>query len=195
MGFWELFFLFLFIAVGLIIWVGQIQAKHQTAQSTALSTIPDFNPAVMFLGGLGGAGVALDPVNNKFAISYGAHNSSIFRFEDLVGVEVLRNGSSVQKTNRGGQAIGAAAGAVLLGPVGLLLGGLTGSKRSIEKVDRLSLKIFTNNLVQPVHEIVFFAAPGSDPNSFLVKQASQNLDAWHGRFQTILHNQASAKSM
>jgi hypothetical protein len=72
----------------------------------------------------------------------------------------------MQKTNRGGQAVGAAVGAALLGPAGLLLGGLTGSKQNIEQVDKLSLKIYTNDLINPVHEIVFHNLSGSKPTQF-----------------------------
>lgn len=161
-------------------------ARKARQQGKALSNIPDFQPAIVFEGSSGNAGLALDPTNNKFAIARGAHNTKVFNFSDLVGVEVLRNGSSIHKTNRGGQVAGAAVGAVLLGPVGLLLGGLTGSKRSVQKIDRLSLKIFTNDLITPVHEIVFYNVPGSKPESKEVKRASQRLDSWHARFQTIL---------
>ncbi|MFK4823745.1 hypothetical protein ACI0FM_02940 [Paenochrobactrum sp. BZR 588] len=165
---------------------GVAESNQHKEQGQALASIPDFRPVVQFNGASGGAGVAIDPANNKFAITSRA-NTRVFSFTDLVAVEVLKNGSSLTKTNRGSQVAGAAVGAVLLGPLGLLLGGVTGSKRNIEKVDRLSLKIFTNDLVTPVHEVVFFGGPQSKPDSLLVKQGAQQLDEWHGRFQTILH--------
>lgn len=187
MGFWGWFWLIVIVVVGCAILQSWAQGQQHQEQATALAKIPDFSPAVVHKGLGGGAGLAIDPTANKFAVSYGASNTKVFSFGDLVAVEVLRNGSSLQKTNRGSQVAGAAVGAVLLGPVGLLVGGLTGSKRAIEKVDRLSLKIFTNDLVQPVHEVVFFDIKGTKPESFAVKHASQELDAWHGRLQTILH--------
>lgn len=177
-----------------IIW-GIIQGVSQSTkhkeQGQALLAIPDFRPLVQFNGASGGSGVGIDPNNNKFAIITGK-NTRVFSFADLVAVEVLRNGSSLTKTNRGSQVAGAAVGAVLLGPLGLLLGGVTGSKRNVEKVDRLSLKIFTNDLVTPIYEIVFFGGPQSKPDSFVVKQGAQQLDEWYGRFQTILHMRANA---
>lgn len=186
MGFWGWFWLIVIVSVSWAILKLWVDGQKHKGQGTALSVIPDFSPTVMFKGSGGGAGVAIDPATNKFAIADG-HRLKVFSFADLVAVEVLRNGTSLQKTNRGSQVAGAAVGAVLLGPVGLLLGGLTGSKRSVEKVDRLSLKIFTNDLIEPVHEIVFHNMAGSKPDSFSVQQASKELDAWHGRFQTILH--------
>lgn len=162
------------------------QSSKQKAQGQALALIPDFIPSVVLNGMSGGAGVAIDATRNKFAISNGPNHASVFNYSDLVSVEVLRNGSSVHQTNRGSQVAGAAVGALLLGPVGLLLGGLTGSKRSSEKINKLSLKIFTTDIVNPVHEIVFFNGPPSKPDGVLVTMASNELDAWHGRFQTIM---------
>lgn len=187
MGLWGWFWLGV---VGLLVikLLGALgNASKAKEQGNALKAIPDFHPAVVFKGAFGGAGVAIDPGECKFAISHGSQGTKVFNFSDLVAVEVLRNGSSVSKTNRGSQVAGAAVGAILLGPFGLLLGGLTGSRRSVEKIDRLSLKVFTNDLVNPVHEIVFFNIPGSKPDSLAVKNSSQELDSWHGRFQTILH--------
>lgn len=175
--------------LGLIL--GRIQGNRQKEQTVALQAIPDFRPAVKFDGASGGPAIAIDPASNKFAI-INRTQTKVFNFSDLVAVEVLRNGSSVTKTNRGSQVAGAAVGAVLLGPVGLLLGGLTGSKRNVEKVERLSLKIFTNDLISPTHEIVFFGGPKAKPDSPVVKQGAQLLDDWHGRFQTILHMRAAA---
>jgi len=186
MSFWGLFWLIVIIGGAAAILSGVANAKKANEQGTALTTLPDFQPAVVFKGSDGGAGLAIDPTRNKFAISTGARNTKVFNFSDLVAVEVLRNGTSVHKTNRGSQLAGAAVGAVLLGPVGLLLGGITGSKRSVEKINRLSLKLFTTDLINPVHEIVFFAGPAMKPESLAVKQATTELDKWHGRFQTIL---------
>ncbi len=140
-------------------------------------------------GAIVGSVIAVDPDNARLAISQSDAAPLMFDFADLVAVEVMQNDSSVTKTNRGSQAAGAALGALLLGPAGLLLGGLTGSKRSIQLVDKLSLKIYVNDLKAPVHEIIFFNKPKSDPNSTLVKESYALLDEWHGRLRAILHLQ------
>ena len=159
----------------------------QKSQTAALSTITGFKPVVSYGGGLYKAGVAIDPATNQFAIIHPGQQPKVFRFAQLVAVEVGRNGTSVTKTNRGSQVAGAAVGAVLLGPLGLLLGGVTGSKRNIEKVKCLSLKVYTNDLVKPIHEIIFLSdVNGFKPDSLVVTQASAQLDEWYGRFRTIL---------
>ncbi len=161
--------------------------RAKKAQENALSTINGFVPQVTYGGGLTKAGVAIDVQSNKFAIIHPGQRPKVFDFNQLFAVEVERNGSSVTKTNRGSQVAGAAVGAMLLGPFGLLLGGVTGSKRKVEKVKRMSLKIYTNDLVKPVHEIVFFIdSNGAKPDSIVVTHAAEKLDEWYGRFRTIL---------
>ena len=161
--------------------------KVKGSHETALAQIPDFKPAVHLGNSSDTPGIALDPQSERFAILHPNGELKLFKFSQLVAVDVEKNGVSLQKTNRGSQVMGAAVGAILLGPVGLLLGGLTGSKRNVEKVRRLSIKIFTDDLISPVTEIIFFNSPsGSDPNGFLVRTAAQLLDEWHGRFLTII---------
>ncbi|MCA1408239.1 hypothetical protein I6F26_29055 [Ensifer sp. IC3342] len=178
----------------LVFWSFRLGQQQREAQQTALAGLGDFTPSVTYTGVYGGAGIALDATRNKFAIlnPLMGTETKVFDFADLVAVEVCRDGSSLQKTNRGSHAVGAAVGAALLGPAGLLLGGLTGSKRNIEKINKLSLKVYTNDLVAPVHEIVFHDVRGSKPESFIVKTAMADLDAWHGRFKTILQKTNAA---
>lgn len=177
------------VAIGILFTI--LSAQSGAKKKAALATIPGFNAAVSFGGAYFGPGIALDPESNQFAIAKRGKPPEVYAFHQLIAVEALKNGGSIHKTNRGSQVAGAAVGGLLLGPVGLLLGGVTGSKRVEQKITRLSLKIFTDDLVSPVTEILFFDAPsGSQPGSFAVSVAARQLDEWHGRFQTILHKQA-----
>lgn len=196
MGFVE-FFMWLFGAGAVaIIFVIGLSVTSARKKAKELSSIPGFNAAVTFGGVSFGPGLALDPVTNRFAIAKSGKPPEIYNFDQLMAVEVLKDGGAVYKTNRGGQLAGAAVGGVLLGPVGLLLGGLTGSKRVENKVSRLSLKIFTDDLVRPVTEVYFFDhSGGMSADGIAVKVAMHQLDEWHGRFQTILRKQADFPSV
>jgi len=197
--FWTIVIIVIVIAI--LIGVGQaaVNAEAVKSQATALSVLSDFTPAVSYQAGSLGPGLALDAERSKFAIIPAAGDPRVFAFDQLVAVDVERNGQSIQVTNRGSQALGAAVGGLLLGPIGLLAGSVTGSKRTSEKVCRLALKIYTNDLVTPVTEVVFFNQPnGVSPGSIQLKPAADNLDQWYGRFRTILaghRRQPSAHSI
>lgn len=158
-----------------------------------IGALPDFTPALRFDQPDRTLALMLDPDSGQFAVSTRSVPSRIYSFDQLVAVEVERNGISLQKTNRGSQAMGAAVGGLLLGPAGLLLGGLTGSKRNEERVKRLSLRLFTNDLHTPVTEVIFFdSASGMTPDSEPVMKAARQLENWHGRFRVILHGNQQA---
>lgn len=189
-GFVQFFGWALGISAVLIIIAICIDASSVRKKTTQLKSIPGFDAVVAFGGDASSAGVALDPITNRFALVKTGKPPEIYNFDQLMAVEVLRNGGSIQKTNRGSQIAGAAVGGVLLGPAGLLLGGLTGSKRADDRVSRLSLKIFTDDLISPVTEVCFFQNPnGMSANGIPVRVAMNQLDEWHGRFQTILRKQ------
>lgn len=139
-------------------------------------------------------GLSINSEIEKFAVSRQGQPSTVFAFNELVAVEIERDDRSVSKTNRGSQVAGAAAGALLLGPAGLLLGGLTGSKRHEQKVKRITIKLYTSHLANPVVEFAFLNSwVGLDANSFGVKAAARNADQWYGRFRAILHGQEQAR--
>lgn len=161
---------------------GEIAKTNQT-----LAKVPNFRPAITDSTGWNKPSISIDPTSEQFAITTPNQPAKVYRFDQLVAAEVVRDGNSITKTNRGGQVAGAAVGAALLGPAGLLLGGLTGSKRQEEKIKRLALRIYTNDLITPFVEVPFLDVWGGiNANSIVVKGAARRADEWYGRFQAIL---------
>lgn len=160
-----------------------------------ITDIPDFTPALRFDQGDCFASLLLDPEGHQFAIWRFDGEHRKYEFDQLVAVEIERNGSALELTNRGSQAMGAAVGGALLGPVGLLIGGLTGSKRQEERIKTLVLKIYTNDLHNPVSRVTFFKHPGGrKADAPEVQAAIEMLEDWYGRFRTILAAQAKSAS-
>ena len=109
---------------------------------------------------------------------------------DIAAVEIEKNGQSIVQTNRGAQVMGAAVGAVLLGPVGLLVGSLSGSKRQRERVNELSLKILVDYRQAPVHRITFFRmnGNGADPKGVSLKKPAAQLEHFHALISNAIRS-------
>lgn len=124
--------------------------------------------------------IALDHANRRIAVGTVANHVER-PWSDISAVEVEKNGQSVTQTNRGSQVMGAAVGAVLLGPLGLLMGGMSGSKRQKERVNELSLKVLIDDRTAPVHRITFFRMKGNgtDAQSRLLKAPASQMEHFH----------------
>lgn len=94
----------------------------------------------------------------------------VYRFDEMTRCELVRNGVSVISTNRGSQIGGALIGGAILGIPGLLIGGLSGSKSSVENVKSVVLKVHVNDPENPFHEVCFFAAGGQGQKPGILNQ-------------------------
>lgn len=126
-----------------------------------------------------------------------------FKLVDVASVEVLKDGATITSTNRGSQLAGAALGGLALGGVGLLLGGLSGSKRNRATIQSLGIKVIVDNRAAPVHTVEFFRSPGKDgidAKSALVTPALAEVERFHALLlnalrsihQTLPTNQGAA---
>ena len=117
-----------------------------------------------------------------------------YSLSTITQVEVLRDGASITSTNRGSQLAGAAIGALALGGIGLLLGGLTGSKRNQNTIHSIAIKIVVDDSTSPVHTIEFFKSPdkkGTDSKDSFVTAAAEKVDHFHALLVNALKNTAT----
>jgi hypothetical protein len=96
----------------------------------------------------------------------------------LSSVSIEKDGQGLTVTNRGSQALGAAVGGILLGPMGFLVGGLSGSKTHKERVHQLALKVVIDDPDMPVHRITFFEvnAPGVGANDKRIRTIAEQME-------------------
>jgi hypothetical protein len=154
----------------------------------------DFNASDVYISPLDQHGLAIDSTAGLLLLVE-RNNQCIIEASDVVSVEVMADDTSLIKTNRRSQLAGAAVGGILLGPAGLLLGGLTGSKRSERRVKRLTLRITTTNFTKPHHDMLLYKSTskkGDKESSILLKEPLRIAEAWHGRLIALIHN-ATAK--
>lgn len=140
-----------------------------------------------------------------YVINRNQHNHFNFDFEsfdisDLIESELIVDNQTITKTARGGQVAGAVIGGAILGGVGAIIGGLSSSKKNIENIDSIEIKLTVNNLSNPIHKINFLnnetskyhkIKNGSHKESFLGKTAIKQAEKWQGMFDAILKNNSN----
>lgn len=85
----------------------------------------------------------------------GTRFSFVRNFDEIVSYELIEDGETVTSGGLGR----AAAGALLLGGVGAVVGGVTGKKKSKQVCNSLKIKITLSDLNEPTKYIVFIDTP------------------------------------
>lgn len=125
--------------------------------------------------------LAVDFGREKVVIAT-ATNEDDIDFAKIVEIEIVENGTTIIQTDRASQLLTAAAGGVLFGGAGALVGGLTGTKQSQARLKELLLKLTIDDRAQPIRKYVFFESPfgnGQDPGSPLTKKFRDEAEHFH----------------
>lgn len=166
--------------------------ERKKAFETAMASVPGFVPGAHYIGQDGKSGIAMD-LNAReicfFTRQGGAYIPERISFDSIVSSEIDQDGMTITKTNRGSQLVGAAVGGALLGGVGALMGGLSGSTRAIEKVQRIDLVVTVNDAMAPLRRVRFFEANNNSLDSALLKVGCDSAQEWHARISVVLKQQ------
>jgi len=130
------------------------------------------------------AGLAVDDSSRKLCVIHG-EVTKLYDYGEVIESEVIIDGQSVTKTSRASQFVGTAIGGVLAGGVGAIIGGLSGSKSTKEKVKGVSLKLIFNDTQNPVHLIDFIEL--TNTGSTIPEQALEEAKAWHDLLSVIIN--------
>ena len=147
---------------------------------------PDFAPADVYVSDTSLTGIAIDRGRSEIIL---ADKERLRRFGigSIVGCEILQDEVQIARFNRGSQALGVAVGGTLLGGVGATIGGLSGSRRNIQKI---VLRVTTDDFDQPHHDIVMldwsFRKKGLQRDNFIYKNALDTAERWHGRLAAMM---------
>ena len=128
-------------------------------------------------------GVAVDRKRQEFLL-VNAEKLRRFNVRSIVSCEVIEDGTQIAYANRGSQLAGMAIGGALLGGVGAVVGGLSGSQRNVNKVKRLMLRYTTDDFDNPVHDILVYQSPfskGDSRDGFVYSAKLKDAERWHAR--------------
>lgn len=145
-----------------------------------------------FVGKDAKTGIALDEKNKKIILvdKIEEHfTSRVISYSDVLSSEIVEDGESVTKTTRSSQLGGALVGGLLLGGLGAVVGGLSGSKTSGKgKVMKLELHIIVNDMRQPLHVISFLRqeVKRSGYGGVVYDEALNKARHWHSLFNVLL---------
>jgi hypothetical protein len=198
--FWLFFFLSIFcIPLAISIAKQDTNAHRQKLIKSFKESIEknSITPTQQFLSDDLTNGIVLDEEKSKIALLYNeeeSYNVVRFNFDKIIEIEVNQDGDTITKISKGNVIGGALVGSVLAGGVGALLGGLTTSKTSTEKVKNLNIRIIFNELSTPVFTVNFLnfqASLSKDDERY--KKAIKDIDHWYGIFSVLLKRNEETK--
>lgn len=130
----------------------------------------------------------IDEENKKVAIwTYGTPSiAKIYTYKDILAVEILEDGVTVNETSRTSQLGGALIGGVLAGGVGAVIGGLSGKSSSSSEITSVDMKIIFNDTKNPYYIINLISKKHDNYDSPIKKGSSvhkslmEKVHHWHG---------------
>ena len=144
------FFIFI-IVVAVLIGIAKIMAtnKKNKSMENELVAIDNFNPTHKIIGTDGTTGLAIDVDRKEICLiknSLGKTTSDIKSYRDIISAELFEDGNTVTRSSRSSQIGGMAIGGLALGGLGAIIGGLSGKKKTTNKVNRIDLIITINSI-------------------------------------------------
>ncbi|TFJ93651.1 SHOCT domain-containing protein [Lentibacillus salicampi] len=115
-------------------------------------------------------------------------NINKYTYRDILEIEIIQDGNTLTKTNRGSQVGGALLGSVLAGGVGAVIGGLSGSSTSEDKVESLCLRIVVNDTNNPVRLVYFLKHKfGVRKSEDIFVHGKKDLEYWYSLFKIYIN--------
>lgn len=100
-------------------------------------------------------GISFDEITETFKIDSNYFN--VFKFDELVDYNLIENGQTVVQ---GGVSLKrAAAGGILLGGAGMIIGGLTGKKKIEDHATEIKIEFKVKGLNEGTYEINLLSKP------------------------------------
>lgn len=132
--------------------------------------------------------LALDKENRQIglgAIKKNAPKAIALNATNIVSCELIEDKDTLIKTSNTSLVARTLVGAAITGGVGAIIGGITAKKNTNQLVNKVTLRIFTTDLDQPVRDLIFLnQTVKKDSKEYLV--AIGTATEWYGVVKAII---------
>ncbi len=137
-----------------------------------------------------GDAVSLNETDQKIILRTAKKVSAVYLYRDILASEIVQDGrTSITKTQRGSQLGGALIGGLALGGSGAIIGGLSGSTSSQDKVQKIEVVVTVNDTKNPIYRLLVFAGGVKSSEMGPYMNAAQEM---HGLIKVVIE-QADAE--
>jgi hypothetical protein len=191
---WEFIAAVFVFAVILGVFDGISRERKKKAALALLDQIEGFSPNVTWSSSDGDHVIAIDDSARAICLIQRRDSelsSEVISYSRIASSEIREDGETTTKANRGSQAVGVAVGALALGGLGAVIGGLSGSKRSESKVKTIELVITVDDVGSPFRKVPFLNAAGAPVKSTSLeyKTAHETAREWQARLALAIKAQ------
>jgi hypothetical protein len=175
---------------GLNVLRGRTNALLEHARS-----ISNFTTKESIFGADGITGIAFDEARMTLCLLRTGTEGVTHRligYKDLMSAEIFQDGDSITKTVRSSQIGGAVVGGLLLGGVGVVVGGLSGKKRTTTTINQVVLRVVVNDTSAPLHDVLIFTGAAAK-QSQLFSNAVTLGRKWHGILEVLIKRSEEAE--
>ncbi|UNM95960.1 SHOCT domain-containing protein [Ignatzschineria rhizosphaerae] len=166
----------------------EIDKSKDTLILKSINNLDSFTATGYYLAPRLKTGIAIDEDRKKICLIQSQHpfNLTMISFQDVLLVELIEDGVSITKTSRTSQIGGALLGSILLGGVGAVIGGLSGSKKTSTNANSIILRVVVNSTVNPDH-IIHFLDQEVEKNDEIYQEAISSARKWESTLNVIIH--------
>ncbi len=164
-----------------------LKPKKQDDLQKKIKRIRDFNATQRLINDDKTKGILIDSVRHKVCLISGVNSIRVYGYKDILDVELVEDGKSLMKTSSGSIAGRAIVGGILLGPLGAVVGGVTGKKNKENSVMEVSLRLILNDTRNSIFTYTFLKnKSGIDKDSSAYKLAIEKAKKWHANIKIVI---------
>ncbi|CAB3696995.1 hypothetical protein LMG26690_02421 [Achromobacter animicus] len=181
------FLILLVCAIALYMYLkAQARRRAEEALVRSLSTVNGEESAHVLLSFNRRAGIAISRDAKSVCLAGGNWiNAEVFDISEVLGAELYIDGECETSTSRSSQIAGAAVGGLLLGGVGLIVGGLSGKKKTNRKVSSIEVRVVVNDTNNPLHDVPLLQRETSR-NSPEAKRIIEEARLFHAQLDVLI---------